>query len=416
MIRFDRFAVAVVLGGAGVPLTPAPAPAQYMGSGFGRMPAGRLMMAGPWMANPWAGMGAWGGMRPPGLQPLPSLPSLPTLSSPPFGAPASGYASMPYGYGYSQLRVTGPGGTGVRLSWPSYGGYGGAAYAAPVGGYSPSGGYSSGSAATDTYQQNYARAQRAAGGYGGTAARARISDQWTYEQSGAAGRRAEPAPSDEQPDAPWEAAAAGDEVVSGEALNHLLAAVAAAEARGARGPSAHLPPDLLARVRFAGPPAAGALNRLRAGRLVFPAAFDDPALRSTRDGLGPDFAAAVAPLLAGKPVDPARAARLGASVKAAREKLTPVLRDLPLDEAAAACRFLSELGAAAEVLREPRAAGLVDPRWATEGTDVAALVRHMARHKLQFGPAGRGGEDAYLALHRALGAYLFALRDATARK
>jgi hypothetical protein len=53
--------------------------------------------------------------------------------------------------------------------------------------------------------------------------------------------------------------------------------------------------------------------------------------------------------------------------------------------------------------------GLVNPAWATEGTNVADLVKHMTKYKLQFGPAAEGDEPSYLVLHRALTTYLFVL-------
>ena len=68
------------------------------------------------------------------------------------------------------------------------------------------------------------------------------------------------------------------------------------------------------------------------------------------------------------------------------------------------------------VLREAGSSTLVNPKWTTEGTNVADLVKHMTKHKLQFGPLDKGGEEAYLALHRGLASYLFALSQAQAKK
>jgi hypothetical protein len=48
---------------------------------------------------------------------------------------------------------------------------------------------------------------------------------------------------------------------------------------------------------------------------------------------------------------------------------------------------------------------------------VADLVKYMTKHSIQFGPVPKGQEDAYLALHRGLAAYLLTLRETTpARK
>lgn len=237
-----------------------------------------------------------------------------------------------------------------------------------------------------------------------------ISDLWVYEKLGlappAAGAAANPS------EQLVKAIAAQDEadVASGEALNLVLAAVVTAESKGAKGPSAFLPPPVLKDIRFAGGPAGDALNLLRqAHNLPFPAAFNAPDLRDARDALARDFAAAAAPLLAGKPADAAKVTRLELAVRRAEDAAAPVVRTLPFDEAAAARRFLNHLAAAVAAMRGPSAVTLVDPSWPTAGASVADLVRHMARHKLLFAPAPRNGESAYLTLQKALVTYLFVL-------
>jgi hypothetical protein len=124
------------------------------------------------------------------------------------------------------------------------------------------------------------------------AARDLIYDQWAYEKLGVMGL-----PSlkggKEQPEQLVKALGATDEaeVASGEALNHILVAVVAAENKGAKGPSAFLPPQLLDEIRFAGPPTADALNLIRqANNLPLPDAFFDPRLKDARDMLERVFA------------------------------------------------------------------------------------------------------------------------------
>ena len=60
-------------------------------------------------------------------------------------------------------------------------------------------------------------------------------------------------------------------------------------------------------------------------------------------------------------------------------------------------------------LKAQGSGGLIDPKWGTEGTSVADLVKHVVKNKLLFGAAPRGQEDAYVALHRGLAAYLVQL-------
>jgi len=403
MSRFSRFVTAVVLGGAGVLLTPAPAPAQIYG-GFGRQ-----FMGSPGF-YPFA-MNPIGVSRPFGLQPLQSMPSLPALpslrplSSFPFGG--SGYNYIAAGAGYA------------------FGGYGGDGRdvgqdpAAQIGLYGyPTPGYS-GYSGLDPNQQRFYREQVAAGAYNWDRASSEILGQRAYEaQAPASG----PVANNAQTDPLQRALTArtGSEVASGEALNQILTAIQGAEGKGKGGkapPSAFLAPNLMEQVRFGGSPAGEALNLLRsAGKLEFPAAFETDSLRDTRDALDRDFAAAAAPVLAGKPVDPFKLAKLSATVKVAQQKLAPAIKDLPLNEAIAARRLLNQLEAVVKALREAGSSTLVNPKWSTEGTNVADLVKHMTKHKLRFGPADRGNEEAYLALHQALATYLFALTQAQAKK
>ena len=238
-----------------------------------------------------------------------------------------------------------------------------------------------------------------------------IYDQWAYEKLGVLGL-----PSlrggQERPDELVRALAATDEreVSSGVALNHILVAIVAAEAKGAKGPSAFLPPQVLDELRFSGPPAAEALNFIRlAGDLPFPAAFADPKLKATREALGRDLAAVATPLRRGKVPAPGDVQKLDFTVKQAQEAVTPILRNLPFEDATAARRFLNRFQIAVGAMKPADAANLVNLNWPTEGASVADLVKHMTRHKLLFAAAAPGGEASYLAVHKGLATYLFAL-------
>lgn len=386
MARFSKFTVAAVLGGAGLFLTPAPASAQFYG-GFVRFGSPSF-----------------------GLQPLPSLPALTPLSSFPFGGSGFNYISAPFIGGYGRLGQ-GPwtpyvGGYAVSM-YGLYGGYPG--YGSPGGSYS----------SLDPYQQHYYRAQRSAGMYSSDGAKGQILDSGTYERAPAAGAVARNVGGPDLEVLQKALAASSEaEVASGEALNHILAAVQAREGKGPKSvASAFLAPNLMAEVRFGGTPAGDALNLLRSGgNLQLPAAFDADAMKASKEAIQRDFAAVATPLLAGKPVDQPKVAKLTQTVRDAQQKLGPVTRELPFPEAADARRFMAQMEATLKVLRETGSAALVNPKWTTEGTSVADLTRHMAKHKLQFGRADKGTEDVYLTLHRALSSYLFALDRAQAKK
>src|SRR5207244_4417294 len=99
----------------------------------------------------------------------------------------------------------------------------------------------------------------------------------------------------------------------------------------------------------------------------------DPAAIATGDPLNHLLYAVVAAVKANRPVDNTAVARLNAAVKAAQDRRTPVLKDLSFEDAVAARRFLNQLAGAAQVLRDPSAAGLLTTRWQTEGASVSDL-------------------------------------------
>lgn len=392
MTQFRQFRCAVVLSVIGLLATSAPAPAQHWGfrAGFGASP---FQPFNPNNFQPiprtWF-MGGLPPLRP--LTPLVPVNNFNPLMFSPFNRnynPAFGFATTYYGlnrlYGqsYAPGYVPTYGGTYV----PSYGG-----------------------AAAQMY--DFGRAQQQAAEQAahnvprGNAAR-------LQEQRAVPGK---PAAMPAVPDAALtKALAANDpaEVTTGEPLNTILAAVIPVQAKGGKAESAYLPPGLLSEVRFAGYPNGDAVNLLRrGGKLTFPAAFDAAPLADLRPVLERQFATAAAPVLAGKAPNSAAVVAFDATVGKAGGLLNKRIKDLDFEEATAARRFQNRLTATADALKAPGAAGLIDTKWATEGTSVADLVRYMARYKLKFGPAGKGGEEAYTALHRGLVAYLTALGQA----
>lgn len=251
------------------------------------------------------------------------------------------------------------------------------------------------------------KAQREAAGPG---ARALIAGPSNYEKGGS-----HPMP-EAGPLAPPDAlrkaltASSPAEVASGEALNELLKEIVRVTNKGASGPSAYIPSLLLDDIRFAGSSAADLLNFARlAGSLPFPAAFDDPTLSGLRDELDKDFAAAAIAVQAGKVPESGKVAKLEVTFQRLQDAAGPVVKNLPFEEATAARRFLNRMASAIRAMKGNAANGLIDPKWAAEGLTVADLVKHMTRHKLLFGPAPRGNEEAYISMHRNLATYLFVL-------
>lgn len=256
-------------------------------------------------------------------------------------------------------------------------------------------------------QRAIAQAQRYASTH---SARDQITAPASYEKGGVLGL---PEPGPQGPPAALRqalAAANPADVASGESLNAILKEIIRVDTKSASVATAYVPPLLLDDVRFGGSPAADLLNFARkAGNLPFPPAFNDPALANLRDELEKDFAAAAAPVLTGKAPEGAKVARLETTFQRLQDTATPVVKNLPFEDATAARRFLNRMAGAIKGMKGNTPVGLIDPKWAAEGLTASDLVRHMNRHKLLFGPAPSGNEESYMTLHRNLVTYLFVL-------
>jgi hypothetical protein len=370
--------LAFILGGVCISVTARPASAQYFGGGFGVNVPGRLPVNPLNFYYQSSFRFAVGSGLGPGVS---------------FGYNFSG----PVGYALMQ-RYRYP--QQPYFSTPSYGGYMTGGVRTPT---------------AEAAARNFAYAQQQAAAAirnNPVAARSAIYDQWAYEKLGVVGVPGVKS-GDDAPEALLKALnnASEADIASGEALNHIVVGVVAAEKKG-KANSAFLPPNLLAKVRFAGPPAADAINLLRqAGALVFPVPFEDSAFENVRPAIEKDFAAVAGPVLLGKVPDPVRVGKLDADVAKARAILDPITKNFEFEDAAAARRMLNNLNAVVYAVKGAGGSGLIDPRWASEGTSVADLVKHMMKNKLLFGPAVKGDEDAYIALHRGLAAYLFVLNE-----
>jgi hypothetical protein len=204
-----------------------------------------------------------------------------------------------------------------------------------------------------------------------------------------------------------------DQVLSGKALNGLAAAIRGLEAKGAKADSPLLPAGPLARIEYTGGPAADALMLLRGGRPEFPVPLRADRFDRVRADLDRPIAGVADPILAGKRVEAPAADRLAAAARKAKADVAPAAREWTVSDAAAVTRFFDRLLALAEVARTPAAAtGLVVPKWSTIGASASELVSHLDRHKIAFGPAEAGAQEAYDAVHRGLVGYYVSLAQA----
>ena len=265
----------------------------------------------------------------------------------------------------------------------------------------------------DKKQAALARAQRqaAVGPGGGVAARAAIADQWAYE----VGAKPAAAPAANGPPKGINANlldASPVEIASGVALNDLLAAVRPMDDAGRNAESALLPPDLVARVEFAGGPTADGVNLLRAGTLDFPAALRGPEFDALRATLAKEFVTLASAAGGPRPAIVAAANKLVASAKKGRETVAPNLREMAFPDAIDTARFFHRLEAAAKLLRDPATAPAYVPNWSALGLTVKELVRHMAKFKLSFAPATAADGGAYDALYHGMADYYMGLARA----
>lgn len=368
-----RLTALFVLVGAGLMLSPTTASAQF-GFGFPR---------------------AYGG------------PSIGPSFNPFFAAP---YFRYQQSYG---LSLPSPyGNLTFRSQYSSYGYFNPATTLLPVVPtfYSQSGSYMSGGSARPNFaadmQHDIQRAQRAASMPGGNDSNAGSSATGSLTPAPVVDRGASNPRELEKEIGPVDR----KKVLSGESLNNLLGAIAKAELRNVERPAAFVSPLQLEELRFGGSDTADALN-LALRPLAFPAAFDDASLKDLRLTLARDFGPLATALQAGKSPEAAKLTTFEATLAKMETALAPVVRDLPFDDSTAARRFMNQLAGAAKAMKAGAGNGLVDPKWATEGTTVADLAKHMSRHQLRFAPAPAGNEETYANLHRNLASYLLLLTE-----
>lgn len=194
-------------------------------------------------------------------------------------------------------------------------------------------------------------------------------------------------------------------ILSGKALNELLALCLTKEKAGRKAESGLCPPDLLEKVAFDGGPAAAGVNLFRKPTLTYPAAVLVPETAKLRAAVDVEFAAVGLSLRTGKKPNLFAVDRLDVALVAARKALTARLKEAPFAQEKEVNVFLTQLELAAKFARDPNAPAALPASWNTAGATVAELIRLMDKFKLRFGAAATGGEPAYLSLHRGLLGY-----------
>ncbi len=210
------------------------------------------------------------------------------------------------------------------------------------------------------------------------------------------------------------------EVWSGAALNTLLNDVQKLQAvdRASNPSDIPLDEDVVKRLNVNA--TASNIGLLKdGGRLAWPLGLRalPPAdqTRELRSQVGTLLQDAVGQAANGK-VDPSLLQELSRDVSRLQKLLVARANDLPEDTYIEARQFLNDLDASVRTLRRPDAGDYLSGRLAAKGSTVQKLVQYMTEHGLQFGPAVRGDEGAYNAVHRALARYDMALRGNELRR
>lgn len=201
------------------------------------------------------------------------------------------------------------------------------------------------------------------------------------------------------------------DIQSGRALNNILATIIDLKKRGYRADGSYLAPELFAEIRFAGTATSDLTNWLRAGEIDFPKLFQSDDYAIPRAWLRHDFGTVAGQLTAGKTPDSAVTLGLQTAGRTIRRTFEEKKSTLSSAEAKSGEQFLSRFDAVVAIVRAPGATELIVPEWNSLGLGIVEFTQHLAKHRLQFGPAPTGCEDAYRNLHQALSTYAISLAE-----
>jgi hypothetical protein len=195
------------------------------------------------------------------------------------------------------------------------------------------------------------------------------------------------------------------EILSGQALNDILADIAATDQPAARGPAAKIDADLLGHINLTSNRGAANAGLFKNdARLTWPSALLDEGSKADRDLVDSLASTARRQAVDGR-VDAGSLRELVAASRRLHQKLAAEVKNLTATQYIEAGRFLSQLDDAIRVLSRPDAGDYITGKNTAVGRDVAELVVSMVAKGLRFAPASPGDEATYLVLHRALVAY-----------
>jgi hypothetical protein len=197
------------------------------------------------------------------------------------------------------------------------------------------------------------------------------------------------------------------EIWSGKSLNDLLLAIQQMHARHVDGDRVPLDGDVLRQINVnSGSNPGGSLGLIRdGGKLHWPLALMNSAFQTERKRLDDLSPLALRQAAAGA-VDGNTVEGMVETVDTLALKLKQRIDYISANDYIKAKRFLNDLEQTCKVLQDPEVSNYATHKWSAQGNNVRELVDNMTRQGLHFAPATPGDEAAYVALHRALVAYL----------
>jgi hypothetical protein len=205
-----------------------------------------------------------------------------------------------------------------------------------------------------------------------------------------------------------------DEILSGRALNDILADLARLPVQSQASDPAPVPLNDEGLNHINVSRGAGNMAVLkRAGPIAWPAALTGSEFQERRERFAALARRAVAQLQADGHVDPVTVREVSGIADSLRAQLRGNSPGLSFEAHVEAKKFLNNLDAAVVALQQPDAESYFAGRYSLKARTVPELVHFLAENGLQFAPAMAGDEPAYMALYQALAAYRRAMRAAS---
>jgi hypothetical protein len=196
------------------------------------------------------------------------------------------------------------------------------------------------------------------------------------------------------------------EILSGRALNVLLAHLEKQQGNGLSGMSVPLPEDVLRGINVSGRDTRANPGLLKSdGRLEWPLPLTAPEFADGRERLSTLLADAVTETRNSRPVPAARLKDIRAELSRLNAVLVATAGDRSPSQSVEAGRYLRQVEDAVKALEHPRVANSFNGSGVPQCRTVAELVRYMSDRGLVFAPAVAGNADAYRALYHALRAF-----------